>query len=160
MDNSLPQAIIYSDGSCGQKKHGGFAVIVATPAFGVELWGYDYDTTNNRMEMVAAIKGLKFLSSPHKVMLVSDSAYMLNTIKHEWYKEWFEHNYERKNMDLWLEMSELLCYHMVVPVKIKGHSGVEHNERVDKLAKQARVNLEEGVSLLYGNFIGSEDRSG
>lgn len=150
----LPEGIIYSDGSAGQNRHGGWSCIVATPSFGVELWGFEYDTTNNRMEMLAAMQGLKFLSMPYDIKLVSDSAYMLNTIKHKWYEEWIEHHYQRKNMDLWLEMRDLLCYHMVTTVKIKGHSGIEHNERVDKLAKQARVNKEEGMNLLYGKLIG------
>lgn len=149
----LPDAIIYSDGSSGQNRHGGWSCIVATPASGVELWGFEYDTTNNRMEMVAAIKGLKFLGQPYNVKLVSDSAYMLNTIKNKWYQEWIEHNYQRKNMDLWLEMSEILCYHTVTTVKVKGHSGVEHNERVDKLAKEARINQDEGMNILYGELI-------
>lgn len=147
----LPEAIIYSDGSAGASRHGGWSCIVATPASGVELWGFEYDTTNNRMEMRAAIEGLKYLHAPHDVKLVSDSAYMLNTIKYKWYEEWFQHKYQRKNMDLWLEMRELLCYHMVTPVKVKGHSGIEHNERVDKLAKEARINKGEGVNILYGN---------
>ena len=150
----LPQAIIYSDGSSGQNRHGGWSCIVATPASGVELWGYEYDTTNNRMEMVAAMKGMHFLPGPHEVSLVSDSAYMLNAIKHKWYEEWFTRHYQRKNMDLWVEMRDLLCYHTVIPVKIKGHSGIVHNERVDKLAKEARINLDEGMNVLYGDLVG------
>lgn len=150
----LPDCIIYSDGSSGADRSGGYAVLVATPHWGLELWGYAKDTTNNRMELFAAIKGMQVLDGPHDIKLVSDSAYMLNSIKHKWYEEWLGQGLSRKNMDLWLAMSKLLCYHTVTPIKVKGHTGVEHNERVDKLASQARVNQDEGVSILYGNFVG------
>lgn len=140
--------------------NGGWAAIVATPIYGIELAGCEEKTTNNRMELLAAIKGLSILHEPHIVSLVSDSAYMLNTIKNEWYYRWFyeeskgitkRNGSPRPNMDLWRDIEKLLCYHVVKPIKVKGHSGVAHNERVDKLAVAARQGQHETFEVIYGN---------
>jgi ribonuclease HI len=149
----LPEAVIYTDGSSGNDGRGGWAAIVATPSYGIQLTGCTTGTTNNRMELVAAVEGLKILHAPHQVQLVSDSAYMLNSIKHQWYYRWFQEagHHPRPNLDLWLALERLLCYHTVTPVKVKGHSGVDFNERVDKLAVFARKQQTKGVEVLYGN---------
>lgn len=160
----MQEAIIYSDGSCGRSGDGGYAVIVATPTFGVEVFGCTTKTTSNRMELTGAIEGLKILREPHQVKLVSDSAYMINSLNHHWYEEWFReearpvkriregkpHIFIRPNLDLWHQLVDLVKLHDVTPVKIKGHSGHEHNERVDKLAVRARKEKIEGVEILYG----------
>lgn len=149
----LPQAIIYTDGSCSPKsKRGGWACVVLRPDSFLEMCGWSEDTTNNRMEMLAAIHGLKELHEPHEVHLVSDSAYVLNSIKHEWFNRWFadeaffDNAYAkmqgrptpRPNMDLWRVIASLLDHHTVIPVKVKGHSGEFLNSHVDKLAVAAR----------------------
>lgn len=148
----LPEAVCYTDGSSGKNGEGGYAALLATEHYGIEITGYVPNTTNNRMELMAAIKGLSFLHAPHEVKLVSDSAYMLNTIKYKWYERWFEEKIPRKNMDLWSDIRDLLCYHIVEPIKVKGHTGVEHNERVDKLAVAARKNQTESFEVLYGSI--------
>jgi ribonuclease HI len=149
----LPEAVIFTDGSSSPKsKRGGWAAIVMLPNLFVELCGNEDDTTNNRMEMMAAIQGLKELKRPHKVYLCSDSAYLLNSLRERWYNRWFADEaffdnayakqmgrYPRPNMDLWRIMASLAEFHEIECVKVKGHSGDEWNERVDKLCVQARV---------------------
>lgn len=161
MLREVKEAIIYTDGSSGNGGDGGWAAIVATPYFGVEIWGYDQATTNNRMEMTAAIEGMKLLEKTgekYQIKLVSDSAYMLNSIQHQWYLNWFKEaqsgKYIRPNLDLWYKIAWFVGYHEVTPIKVKGHSGHEHNERVDKLAVAARKEKLRSMASLYGNPIG------
>lgn len=101
------------------------------------------------MEMQAAIEGLSFLSEPHHVYLVSDSAYLLNTLKHGWFNEWEKEREAhpdlplRPNYDRWQKLLPLTRYHEIEYVKVKGHKskaegGDPYNERVDKLAVAAR----------------------
>lgn len=141
-----PDAIIWTDGSCSQDKHGGWAALVAQwlPIGEIrrtEITGHVYPTTNNAMEMQAAIEGLSYLTTPHHVYLVSDSAYLLNTLRNQWYKKWQQEKdatKPRPNWDLWMRLIELTNYHDVEYVKVRGHRGDPYNERVDKLCVQAR----------------------
>ena len=149
----LPEAVVFTDGSSSPKsKRGGWAAIVMQPNLFVELVGNAEGTTNNRMELMAAIQGMKELQVPHKVYLVSDSAYLLNSLGNRWYNRWFADEiffdnafakqigrYPRPNLDLWRILASLAEFHEVVPVKVKGHSGDEWNDKVDKLSVQARV---------------------
>ena len=152
----LTEAIIYTDGSAGKSGDGGWGAIVATPTYGLELSGYADQTTNNRMEMVAAIEGMRALRDPHSVTLVSDSAYVINTLSHGWYKEWFaedglhRNGWRRPNIDLWRQLVDMYEYHVVTPIKVKGHSGHEHNERVDRLAVEARLGKLSTAEVIYG----------
>jgi ribonuclease HI len=150
----LPQAIVWTDGSCSTHKHGGWAALVCRflpdgEIERTELTGHDYPVTNNQMEMQAAIEGLSFLTEPHHVYLVSDSAYLLNTLKNRWWHEWQEQReiYPdlplRPNWDRWMQLVPLTEYHEIEYVKVKGHKskaegGDPYNERVDKLAVAAR----------------------
>jgi ribonuclease HI len=148
----LTEAVIYTDGSSGNSGDGGWAALVATPYFGVEICGWSAKTTNNRMEMIAALEGMKLLTNPHEVHLVSDSAYLVNAIKNDWYVRWLDEvGSARPNLDLWVQIQHQVHYHKVVPHKIKGHNGHEHNERVDKLAVAARKEKLEKVNFIYGN---------
>lgn len=140
---------------------GGWAALVATPYYGLEITGYEENTTNNRMELMAAIRGMSLLHEPHDVQLVSDSAYLLNSIKHQWFERWFyeeerhivkQNGLPRPNLDLWRDIQQLLCYHTVTPIKIKGHTGIAHNERVDKLAVAARKQQLDSFEVLYGSI--------
>lgn len=154
----LPEAIVFCDGSSSPKtRQGGWAAIVLLPNLFVELCGFAEDTTNNRMELMGAIQGLKELQQPHRVSLISDSAYVLNALHQKWYNRWFadeaffDNAYAkqlgrpvpRPNMDLWRVLSSLDEFHEVVTVKVKGHSlsdGIksEFNTKADKLAVHAR----------------------
>ena len=89
------------------------------------------------MEMIAAIEGMRFLEEPHHIYLVSDSAYLLNTLKYRWFDNWV-HPEARPNWGLWQELIELIDFHEVEYVKVKGHSGDMYNEQVDRLAYAAR----------------------
>lgn len=154
----LPKAIVFCDGSSSPKtKQGGWAAIVLTPFCFVELVGFANETTNNRMELMAAIQGLKELHEPHRVQLVSDSAYLLNALHNRWYNRWFADEaffdnafakaqgrpVPRPNMDLWRVLSTLDEFHEIETIKVKGHSSTQgiksvYNSKVDKLAVQAR----------------------
>lgn len=150
----LPEALVYTDGSCSSQKHGGWAAFVCQwlpngDLQRTELSGHDYPVTNNQMEMQAAIEGLTFLKESHHVYLVSDSAYLLNTLKYGWYERWLKELEEhpelppRPNWDRWSLLAPLVSYHTVEYVKVKGHQSKEnggdpYNERVDRLAVAAR----------------------
>jgi ribonuclease HI len=134
------EALVVTDGSSGKDGCGGWAALVGTSTSTVILSGSSPKTTNNAMEMTAAIEGMQYLVEPHKVYLVSDSAYLLNAIRDKWYDGWFANDgdYTRPNIHLWQVIAHLCEFHEVVPKKVKGHSGDPLNERVDKIAVAAR----------------------
>lgn len=148
--------ILITDGSADNTtRKGGWAAIVRTPNTLSELVGYAEDTTSNRMEMMAVIEGLRSIKEPSRVELVSDSAYVLNSIRFQWYLNWFEEtgrSKPRPNIDLWHMIHGLTQYHDVVPIKVKGHSGDYWNHRADRLADQARREKLEYKELVP-NFI-------
>jgi ribonuclease HI len=175
----LPEAIVFCDGSSSPKsKQGGWAAIVLTPSCFVELCGWSENTTNNRMELLAAIHGLKELEEPHKVQLISDSAYVLNAIHNKWYNRWFADEaffdnafakalgrpVPRPNMDLWRVISTLDEFHEIETVKVKGHSNTqgvksEFNDKVDKLAVYARKNQAAYRRELPNGYQDEEEKS-
>jgi ribonuclease HI len=134
----VKQFICYTDGSCGKDRDGGYACILSTQTGNIEIAGWAEDTTSNRMEMTAAIRGLEYLNSPHTIFLASDSAYMLSTLEKKWYERWFATDQPRPNLDLWKRLVELAEFHIVKPIKIKGHSDDAMNIKVDKMAVEAR----------------------
>ena len=149
----MEQAIIYTDGSCGKNKDGGWACLISIKHHDfstseIEIAGWEENTTNNRMEMIAAIRGLEYLKEPTQVYLASDSAYMLNTLKHKWYEDWFRYDKARKNVDLWKVLVKLTEQHIIKTIKVKGHSDDLVNVRVDKMAVQARLD-----KVSYTNVI-------
>jgi ribonuclease HI len=155
------RTVIVTDGSADNRTgHGGWGVVVQTPLSIIEACGHTTETTSNRMELRAAIEGIKLSESP-VIELVSDSAYLLNTLKNRWYVQWFldyeamGHIKTRPNIDLWLELVELVNSRDVVLTKVRGHSGDYWNERVDKLAVAARRNSEEFVRTIP-NFSSTE----
>jgi len=133
---------IITDGSaCNSTGKGGWACVVRNSITLAELTGWAEDTTSNRMELTAAVEGLKFVSIPSEITVVTDSAYLLNTMRHHWYERWFAEEGKTKprpNLDLWYELVGLSSYHDISWIKVKGHSGDYWNDRVDKLADYAR----------------------
>lgn len=132
---------IYTDGACsGNPGKGGWGAILIYNSIEKELSGYEKETTNNRMELMAAIKALNALKEPCQVDLYSDSAYLCNAIQNNWISEWKEKNWRKntkneiKNVDLWEELIQLMNTHKVTFYKVKGHSDNEFNNRCDKLA--------------------------
>jgi len=136
--------IIHTDGSAiGNPGPGGYGVILRYGEHRRELSGGFRWTTNNRMEILAAIEGLRALKEPCTVTLHSDSQYLVNAITKGWVKRWQAKGWMRTkderalNVDLWLQLLPLLEEHTVTFVWVRGHAGNPDNERCDVLAKQA-----------------------
>ncbi len=141
-----PQIIIYTDGACtGNPGPGGWGALLTKGERQLELSGGEKSTTNNRMELQAAIEGLKALKRPSKVVLFSDSRYLINGIT-TWIHSWKRNNWQRrpsgavKNVDLWQEIDRLNSVHAVSWQWVKGHSGDAGNEKADQLAREAIPN--------------------
>lgn len=133
---------IYTDGACsGNPGKGGWCAILIYGSDEKILSGGDLDTTNNRMEVYAAIAGISALKECCNVNLYSDSAYLVNAIENKWLTGWCTHGWKTadnkpvKNQDLWVILKELLQKHDVTFIKVKGHSDNENNNRCDKIAR-------------------------
>ena len=140
----LKQVTIYADGAClGNPGPGGYGVVLLYGDHRRELSGGYRLTTNNRMELTAAIKGLAALKTPCEVELYSDSAYVVNGIEKGWARRWRANHWQRsnkqlaENRDLWEELLRLCERHRVRLKWVKGHAGHAENERCDRLAFQA-----------------------
>ena len=135
---------IFSDGACrGNPGPGGWGVLLKYNGNEKELYGAESDTTNNRMELMGAIKGLEALNQACEVVITTDSTYVKNGIT-EWLPGWKARNWKTaakkpvKNQDLWMRLDEAVQRHTSVNWEwVKGHSGHGENERVDQLANQA-----------------------
>ena len=130
---------IYTDGAClGNPGPGGYGVIIIANGKRKELSGGFRLTTNNRMELKAAIEGLKALAEPSRVKLYSDSQYMVSGINQGWARQWRAKGYKRKkNPDLWNQLLDLCEHHKVEFIWVQGHAGQAENERCDQLSVQA-----------------------
>ena len=141
--------VIYTDGGC---KHnpgpGGYGVVLLSDRKRKELSAGFRHTTNNRMELLACIEGLKALKHPCSVTLYSDSQYVVNGIQKGWAKRWRKNNWMRnqtdpaENADLWAQLLDLCENHHVEFRWVKGHAGTPENERCDQLATEAAVNTD------------------
>lgn len=144
-DNAqLPQVIIYTDGACIKNPGpGGYGVVLLYGEHRKELSGGFRLTTNNRMEILAAIVGLKALKTRCNVTIYSDSRYLVDAIMLGWAERWRANNWRRTktemaiNPDLWRQLLELCSQHQVKFVWVQGHAGNPENERCDQLATQA-----------------------
>lgn len=139
----MKEVTIYTDGACsGNPGPGGWGALLIYGKKERELYGHDDETTNNRMEMKAVIEALKTLKEPCKVLIVTDSQYVLKGMT-EWVRGWQLRGWKNaekkpvKNVDLWLELIEAVKTHKIEWKWVKGHSGDEYNERVDQLAVAA-----------------------
>ncbi len=131
---------IYTDGACsGNPGKGGYGVILKYKNNEKELSGYAEETTNNKMELTAVIKGLKALKEPCEIDIYTDSQYVKQGIT-EWIYNWQKNGWKTadkkavKNAELWQELSELIKPHKISWHWVKGHSGDPMNERADTLA--------------------------
>lgn len=134
---------IFTDGGCrGNPGIGGWGALLRFGTVEKELSGSAEDTTNNRMELTAAIEALNALTRPCKVVLTTDSQYVKNGIN-QWMPNWKRNNWKTaakkpvKNQDLWQALDAALSSHEVDWQWVKGHSGHAENERVDALANAA-----------------------
>ena len=133
---------MFTDGACrGNPGPGGWGVLLRYGETEKRLWGGEDATTNNRMELTAAIKGLAALKRPTSVRLTTDSQYVRKGIV-EWIAGWKQRGWRTasrqpvKNVDLWLELDRLVAIHDVHWHWVKGHSGHRENDIADKLANQ------------------------
>jgi len=131
---------IYTDGACsGNPGPGGWGVFIENSGNVTELSGRDENTTNNRMELKAVIEALKFFTTNSKLTIHTDSKYVMDGAS-RWIINWKKNNWKTaqkkdvKNKDLWIELDNLLNYHDVSWVWVKGHDGIYGNERADYLA--------------------------
>lgn len=132
---------IYTDGACsGNPGAGGYCAILIFNGIEKMVSGGAEDTTNNRMELIAVIEGLKALKEPCEVDLYSDSQYVINAINEKWLEGWVHSGWRAeskksvKNVDLWETLLPLIKKHKVNFIKVKGHSDNEYNNRCDKIA--------------------------
>lgn len=133
---------MFTDGACrGNPGPGGWGVLLRYGETEKRLWGGEDATTNNRMELTAAIKGLEALKRPTSVRLTTDSQYVRKGIV-EWIAGWKQRGWRTasrqpvKNVDLWLELDRLVAIHDVHWHWVKGHSGHRENDIADQLANQ------------------------
>lgn len=138
----MKKVIIYTDGACsGNPGEGGWGSVLMYGGVTREASGYAASTTNNIMELTAAIEALSMLKEQCEVELYSDSAYLINSFQKRWVFAWARAGWIKsdkspvKNIELWKRLLELNSTHKITWLKVKGHADNEHNERCDALAR-------------------------
>lgn len=142
----IKKAIVYTDGACsGNPGPGGWGATIKIDRETFEIYGGEDDTTNNRMELIAAIKALEYLNESYEITLYTDSNYVKDGIT-KWIFNWKKNNWKTsskktvKNSDLWIQLDAIQEKRKVNWNWVKGHSGNIGNERADELA---RMGIEE-----------------
>lgn len=132
---------LYTDGACrGNPGRGGWGAILVFKGKEKELSGGEPETTNNRMELMAAIAGMEALKEPCEIVLTSDSKYLTDAINKGWLESWKKNGWRKSdksavlNVELWQRIDELISVHRVSFVWVQGHAGHPYNERCDALA--------------------------
>ena len=139
----MTQVEIFTDGACkGNPGPGGWAAVIRSGAREKEISGGEPDTTNNRMELLAAIRGLEALKRPCRVALYTDSVYVRDGIT-KWIHGWRRNGWKTaarkpvRNAELWQELVDAAAPHRVEWHWVRGHAGHPENERADRLACDA-----------------------
>lgn len=155
------QITIYTDGSSlGNPGPGGYGVVIPSGKGARELSGGFRRTTNNRMELLACIKGLEALETLSCVVIYSDSRYVVDGMTKGWAKKWKKNKWKKStgemalNIDLWSRLLDLCAYHTVRFVWVRGHAGTPGNERCDRLATTAAARS--GLPADIGYETGSQ----
>ena len=137
------KVVIYTDGGCrGNPGPGGWGAVLLFGQHEKEIYGYEEETTNNRMELMAAIRALEMLKRPCDIELTTDSQYVRRGIL-EWMQDWKKRDWKTaakkpvKNKDLWQRLDQAIKPHNISWHWIKGHSGHQGNEMADQLANRA-----------------------
>ena len=144
----LKKVKIYTDGACsGNPGPGGWGAILFYKSNKLEIKGANALTTNNIMELTAALESLKLLKEPCEVELYSDSAYLINAFNEGWVNKWQLNGFKNaknktiENIELWKKLIDLNAYHKIEWIKVKGHSDNIYNNRCDELARMGYENL-------------------
>ena len=144
----MKEVTLYTDGACsGNPGPGGWGAILIYKDYKKEMSGGERETTNNKMELTAAIEGLSALKEPCKVKLYSDSKYLIDGITKGWATSWRAKGWRKSdgkpalNVDLWEKILQLDEYHKIEYIWVKGHAGNPYNERCDSLAVAFYENL-------------------
>jgi ribonuclease HI len=160
--DDLKHVTIYTDGACfGNPGPGGYGVVLLYEQHRKELSSAFALTTNNRMEIMAAIAGLEALRNTCRVTLYSDSQYLVNAISKGWVQRWQANNWWRNseelasNSDLWEKLLSLCSQHSVEFVWVKGHAGNPENERCDELSRLAVSKLDLPIDEGYAKQAGA-----
>ena len=137
----MKEVVIYTDGACsGNPGNGGYCAMLFCDQRSKTISGSERETTNNRMELLAVIKGLEALKFPCVVKLYSDSQYVVCAFNQGWLNSWVQSGWKTsdkkpvKNVDLWERLFALTNIHKVEFIKVKGHSDNEYNNACDKIA--------------------------
>ena len=137
----MKEVSLYTDGACrGNPGRGGWGAILVYGKYEKEMSGGEPMTTNNRMELMAAIAGMEALREPCRIVLTSDSKYLTDAINKGWLESWKKNGWKKAdksavlNVELWQRIDELLSVHEVSFVWVHGHTGHPYNERCDALA--------------------------
>ena len=138
---NMKKVKIYTDGACsGNPGKGGWGAVLFYRDEKREISGYEENTTNNKMELTAAIKALERLKEPCEVELYSDSAYLVNAFLEGWLTKWQMNGFKSsnkkpvQNVDLWQKLIDLNNIHKITWIKVKGHADNVYNNRCDALA--------------------------
>lgn len=144
----MKKVIIYTDGACsGNPGPGGWGAVLLYNEIRKEISGGEAPSTNNRMEIMAAIAALESLKEPCEADLYSDSAYLVNAFKQGWLENWQKNGWKTskkqpvENQDLWKRLLLQTRKHQVTWHKVKGHAENKENNRCDELARNAIANL-------------------
>jgi len=165
--DGLKHVVIYTDGACtGNPGPGGYGVVLLHGEHRKEMSGGFRLTTNNRMELLACIVGLRALKGQCAVTLHSDSKYVINSMTKGWARRWKKNGWKRvdrnnpeappqdvPNADLWEQMLELCDQHKVKFNWVRGHAGNKENERCDQLAREAALGFDLAVDTVYENKL-------
>jgi ribonuclease HI len=153
---AIPEVEMFTDGACtGNPGPGGYGVVLKLGRHRRELSGAFSETTNNRMELMAAIVGLRALNRHCRVRLTSDSEYLIESLTKGWVARWRENGWWRSanqravNHDLWETLLDLMAMHEVSLIWTRGHAGDAENERCDELARQAIGSSVAGIDEGY-----------
>jgi ribonuclease HI len=153
----LKKVTVITDGACLENPGpGGWAALLRFGQHEKMVSGCETDTTNNRMELMAAIKGLETLKEACEVVLVADSRYVLDGFDKGWVRNWKANGWKTagnkpvKNQDLWEELDRQVTRHKVRWVWVRGHDGHEDNERVDEEARKAATALRDLQNAGFG----------
>lgn len=150
----MKKITIYTDGACsGNPGPGGWGAVLLYGSHRKEIAGFEPDTTNNRMELMAAIRAVEALKEPCSIDLYTDSSYLCNAFQKRWIEGWIARGWQTaakkpvENQDLWTALLNAIRTHETAFHKVKGHAENEENNRCDQLAREAIQNAKKAGTV-------------